>query len=93
MRLPEVYVVVWNGVLMELESLDAIAFTEADARAIVATSPGRAESYSIERWDLGVLLSSPQFDTLADAVKRQCAAGDTTPVWLRTEAERRKRGY
>ena len=90
--LPEVWLVIWNGVLMELESVDAIAFREADARAIVAASPGRGESYSVEARDLAVLLTSPPFALLADRLRRQCAAGDTTPVWLRTDAERNKRG-
>jgi hypothetical protein len=88
---PDVFLVIWNGEMLELEAPDAIAFSEVDAWALVAASPGRRESYSVDRRALRTLLSSPVFSPLADALRARIAAGDTTPFMLRDEAERRRR--
>jgi hypothetical protein len=87
----EAYVVIWQGEMLEKDSPDAIVFSEADARALIATSPGRKESYDVERWALETLLASPRYASSADAVRQQVASGDRSPIWLRDEAERKRR--
>ena len=88
---PEVFVVIWNGEMLELEAPDAIAFSESDAEALIAASPGRRESYTVERRPLKVLLSSPLFAPLTDQLRRQLATANPVPIMLRDEAERQRR--
>lgn len=88
-RDPDVYLVIWNGEMLELDAPDAITFSEADAKALVAASPGRQESYSIEQRDRAVLLTSPQFARLAERIR--VAPQDTSPLMLRPDAERQLR--
>jgi len=87
----EVYVVLWCGEYLEKESPDAIVFSEADAQALIASSPGQKESYDAERWPLATLLVSPAYVAFAGTLLRKIAAGDLAPLMLRDEAERQRR--
>ena len=77
--------------MLELESADAIAFSAADAEAIVATSPGRHESYSIERRSLATLLTSPEFSPYEVSIGERLASAHPAPLFLRPDAERQRR--
>jgi hypothetical protein len=88
---PGLYLVIWNGEMLELEAPDAITLSEADAAALVAASPGRQESYSIEQRDLAILLTSSFFAPLAERLRERIKAGDLSPMMLRDEAERQRR--
>jgi hypothetical protein len=88
---PDVYIVIWNGEMLELDAPDAIAFSEADAEALVASSPGRLESYSIERRSLATLLTSAVFSPLAEHLRELIETDCPSPVMLRDEAERQRR--
>lgn len=88
----DVFVVIWQGEMMEKDAPDAIVFSEADARALIAASPGRKESYAVERYPLETILAFPLYAGHADTVRRQVAAGDKSPIWLRDEEERKRRG-
>jgi hypothetical protein len=88
---PDLYAVIWNGEMLEIEALDAITFSEADAEALIAASPGRRESYSIERRDLAVFLASPSFAWLVERLQDRIKACDLSPMMLRDDAERQRR--
>jgi hypothetical protein len=90
---PDLYLVIWNGEMLELEVADAITFSEADAEAVIAASPGRRESYSIERRDVAILLASPAFTPLAERLQDRINADDLSPIMLRDEAERQRRAH
>ena len=87
----DLYAVIWCGEMMNLESLDAVCFSEADAEAVIAASPGRRESYMIERWSLALQLASESHAWLGERVLERLKAGDLSPLVLRDEAERAKR--
>lgn len=88
----ELFVVVWNGRMLEGEWPDAITFTHDGAVDLIRRSPGRAESYAIERWTLGTLLASPVYAPYSRQVHAQIARGDRRPIMLRPEEERAHRG-
>jgi hypothetical protein len=90
-RDPDLFLVFWNGEMLELEALDAITFSKADAEAVLAASPGRRESYSIEQRELAILLASEPFASLAERLQRRIKARDLSPLMLRDEAERQRR--
>ena len=87
----ELYVVIWNGEMLELEAWDAITFSRADAEAIVAASPGRRESYTIERTDLALLLASAAFASTAERLRERIRVRDFSPMMVRDDAERQRR--
>ena len=87
----DLYVVIWNGEMLELEALDAITFSKADAEAIIAASPGRLESYTIERRDLALLLDSAAFAPIAERLRERIRAHDLSPMMVRDDAERQRR--
>jgi hypothetical protein len=88
---PDLYVVIWNGEMLELEAMDAITFSKADAEAVIGASPGRLESYTIERRDLAVLLASEPFASMAERLRERIRARDLSPMMVRDEAERQRR--
>jgi hypothetical protein len=90
-RASDVFLVIWNGEMLELEATDAIAFTEAEAWALVADSPGRRESYSVDRRAVETLLSSPEFAPLAERLRCAMATANPAPIMVRDEAERQRR--
>ena len=87
----DLYLVIWNGELLELEAMDAITFSQADAEAVIAASPGRLESYSIEQRDLALFLASTPFPFLAEQLRERIRARDLSPMMVRDDAERRQR--
>ena len=86
------FIVVWNGVLLEGEWPDAILLTRADAEAFVARSPGRKESYEIEQWTLEALSASSIYAQYIVQIRDQLARDDHTPIMLRPEEWRTHRG-
>ena len=88
---PDLYVVIWNGEMLELEAMDAITFSRADAEAVIAASPGRLESYTIERRDLALLLASAPFASMAERLRERIRTRDLSPMMVRDEAERQRR--
>ncbi len=74
--------------MLNLGAPDAIVYSEADAQEFVAASPGRQESYAIERCDPATLLTGPRFAPFAERLWAQLAAGDTTSLMLRDQPER-----
>lgn len=87
------WAVIWNGEMLELEALDAITFSEADAHAIIATSPGRRESYSVETRELRILLASPGWVWLGEQIQGRIQSHDLSPLMLRDDAERQRRAH
>jgi hypothetical protein len=90
---PEIFIVVWNGVLMEGEWYDAIAFSRPDAQAIIDASPGRKESYCIETSTLSLLSQVYVYGDAVARLRERLARGDRTPLMLKPESERAKRGH
>ena len=87
----DLYVVIWNGEMLELEALDAITCSRADAEAVVAASPGRRESYAIERTGLADLLASAHYAATAERMRERLRTLDFSPMMVRDDAERQRR--
>jgi hypothetical protein len=88
----DLYAVIWNGEMLELETWDAIAFSRADAEAVVAASPGRRECYSIEPTDLSLLAASSEpYSSMAERLQERIRVRDFSPLMVRSDVERQRR--